>query len=164
LITVRRIQIGETDLYRQVRLAALKDAPYAFGTTYDSALQRSSEFWRERVDSTAHGTDGATFIAFSNDIPIGMATLSRINGQADVGELMQVWIAPEYRGTRAIWDLMDTVFGWASENNFRRIIAGVTKVNSSALKFYIKYGFSILDESSANDSEGVYLRKEVMRG
>ena len=162
MITVRRIQIGETDLYKHIRLASLRDAPYAFVTTYDSALQRSSEFWRERADSTAHGTDGATFIAFSNDIPIGMATLLRINGQANVGELMQVWIAPEHRGTRAIWDLMDTIFQWASENNFRRIIAGVTKVNARALKFYIKFGFSIFDESSAKNSDGVYLMKEVM--
>ena len=145
-----------------MRLASLRDAPYAFRTTYDAALQRSSEFWRERADSTAHGTDGATFIAFSNDIPIGMATLLRIKSQADGGELMQVWIAPEHRGTRAIWDLMDTIFQWARENNFRRIIAGVTKGNARALNFYIKYGFSILDESSVNDSDGVYLMKEVM--
>ena len=156
--------MGETDLYRQMRLASLRDAPYAFGTTYDSALQRSSEFWRERAESTAHGTDGVTFIAFSNAIPIGMSTLLRINGQADEGELMQVWIAPEFRGTTAIWVLMDTIFRWARENDFRRIIAGVTRVNARALKFYIKYGFSILDESSANDSNGVYLMKEVMRG
>jgi RimJ/RimL family protein N-acetyltransferase len=162
LITVRRIQIGETELYKQVRLASLRDAPYAFGTTYDSALQRSSEFWRKRADSTAHGTDAGTFIAFSNDVPIGMASLLRIDGQADAGELMQVWIAPEYRGTSAIWNLIDTIFGWADENNFRRIIAGVTKVNARALKFYIKYGFSVLAESSANDSDGVYLVKEIM--
>ena len=154
--------MGEIDLYRQMRLASLQDAPYAFTTTYDSALQRSSEFWRERADSTAQGTDGATFIAFSNDVPIGMATLLRIKGQADVGEMMQVWIASEYRGTTAIWDLMDTIFQWARENNFRRILAGVTKGNDRALKFYIKYGFSILDESSANDSNGVYLMKEVI--
>ena len=144
-----------------MRLASLRDAPYAFGTTYHSALQRSAEFWRERADSTAHGTEGATFIAFSVDIPIGMATLLRINGRADTGELMQVWVAPEYRGTRAIWDLMDTTFGWASENNFRRIIAGVTKVNARARTFYIKYGFSVTDEYSPDDSDGVYLAKEV---
>lgn len=161
MITVRRIQIGETDLFKQMRLASLQDAPYAFGTTYDSALQRSSEFWRERAESTAHGTDGATFIAFSNDIPIGMATLLRIDSQADLGELMQVWVAPEYRGTRAAWDLLDTIFGWASESNFRRIIAGVTKVNARARKFYVKYGFSVIDDYSPNDSDGVYLVKEV---
>ena len=57
---------------------------------------------------------------------------------------------------------MDAIFKWARENNFRRIIAGVTKGNDRAVKFYIKYGFSIPDEPSATDSEGVHLIKEVM--
>jgi len=160
LITVRRIQIGETDLLKQIRLAALQDAPYAFGTTYDSAVQRSAETWQEKTDSTAQGTDGATFIAFSDDVPIGMAALFRLQGQGDVGELMQVWVAPEYRGTSAAWDLMDSLFTWAAKNRFRRIIAGVTEVNTRAVKFYVKYGFSITEESS----EGVYLAKEVKIG
>lgn len=74
---------------------------------------------------------------------------------------MQVWVAAEYRGTSTAWDLMDAVFKWAGENNFRTIIAGVTKVNARARKFYIKYGFSVMDEISPSDSEGVHLVKEV---
>lgn len=162
MITVRRIQIGETDLYKQMRLASLRDAPYAFGTTYDSALQRTAESWHEQAERTAQGTDRATFIAFSDDTPIGISSLYRREDKADVGELLQVWVSPEHRGSRVTWNLMDMIFQWARENNFRRIIAGVTKVNARALNFYIKYGFSILEESSANDAEGVYLMKEVM--
>jgi len=144
-----------------MRLASLQDAPYAFGATYDAVLQRSDEIWREKAESTAHGTDGATFIVFSDDIPIGMAALFRIKDQADVGELVQVWVAAEYRGKSAAWDLMTAIFDWARDNSFRSIIAGVTKVNARALKFYIKYGFSMIDNSSPNDSDGVYLVKDV---
>ena len=162
MITVRRIQIGETDLYKQMRLASLRDAPYAFGTAYDSALQRTAESWHEQAERTAQGTDRATFIAFFDDLPIGMTALYRREDTVDTGELLQVWVGPEHRGTNVAWDLMDAAFKWARENNFGRIIAGVTKVNARALKFYIKYGFSILDEPSANDSDGVSLMKEVM--
>jgi hypothetical protein len=56
---------------------------------------------------------------------------------------------------------MNAIFKWAEENNFRRIIAGVTKVNSRALKFYTKYGFSIAHESAPRDPDSVYLEKEV---
>jgi ribosomal protein S18 acetylase RimI-like enzyme len=52
---------------------------------------------------------------------------------------------------------MDAIFKWASENNFRKVIAGVANVNVRALKFYDKYGFSIMEESS----DGVYLVKEI---
>jgi GNAT superfamily N-acetyltransferase len=161
LITIRRIQAGEIELYKQVRLASLQEAPYAFETTYDSALRRSDETWRERAESGAQGNAGATFLAFSDDVPIGIAAVFRTKGQADIGELMQVWLSPDYRGTGAAWDLMDALFKWAEENSFRRIIAGVTSVTTRGLKFYGKYGFSIMDESAQSDSDSVYLVKEV---
>jgi len=161
LITVRRIQAGEIELYRQIRLASLKDAPYAFETTYDSALQRSDEMWRERVEDTAQGTNGATFLAFSDDLPVGLAALVHLKDQAGVGELMQVWISPDQRGTGAAWKMMDSVFEWAGANNIHKIIAGVIKGNTRALTFYTRYGFSVMDESAQSDSDSVYLVKEV---
>jgi len=157
LITIRRIQKGEVDLFKRTRLKALKDAPYAFPSTYDSAIQRSAESWRKQSDRTALGSDRATFIAFSEDIPIGMAALYRLEDKVDSGELLQVWVSPEYKGTKVIWDLMDTIFKWAKEHNFHNVVAGVTKANARALKFYIKYGFSITEETS----EGVYLVNAV---
>lgn len=161
MISVRRIQLGEIELYKQIRLASLKDAPYAFETTYESAVQRSDETWRERAESGAQGNDGATFLVFSDDRPIGMAALFRSQGQMDLGELMQVWVSPDYRGSRVAWDLMDAIFRWAKEHNFRRIIAGVTNVNPRAIAFYARYGFSRMAESTQDDSESVYLIKEV---
>ena len=157
MITIRRLRTGEVDLFKQLRLSALHDAPYAFPATYEAALDRSADSWREQAEGTARGSDRATFLAFSDDLPIGMAALYRRAGQVDEGELLQVWISPDYRGTRLAWDLTDACFRWAEENNFRTIIAGVTKGNARALKFYINYGFSILEETSA----GTYLVKDV---
>jgi hypothetical protein len=88
MIIVRRLQVGEAKLFKQVRLAALKDTPYAFCSTYAEVVQRSLESWVEQADSTARGSDRATFIAFSGDMPIGMAALYRCETQADIGELL----------------------------------------------------------------------------
>ena len=160
MITIRRIQICETALYKQIRLASLKDAPNAFETTYDAALQRTDEMWHARVESTAQGSDQAIFLALFDQLPIGIAALVRIKGQTDSGELMQVWVSPEHRGTGVAWDLMNSIFKWAQENNFHRIIAGVTKVNAGALKFYTKYGFSRIYGSGQSDGS-IYLKKDV---
>ena len=158
MITIRRIQAGETDLYKQIRLAALKEAPYAFSSTYESALERSDESWQEQVESSALGSDRATFLAFSDDVPVGIAALYRDRENADTGELLQVWVRPEFRGTTLIWDLMDEIFQWAAENNFREVIAGVAKENTRALRFYAKYGFSTKDTFP----QGLILVKEVI--
>jgi len=87
---IRRIQIGEADLFKQMRLASLQDAPYAFSSTYESALCRSAKSWQEQANSTARGADRVTFIAFSDNAPIGVAALYRLPGQTDVGEVLQV--------------------------------------------------------------------------
>lgn len=157
MITIRRLQIGEAELFRQIRLTALKDAPYAFPVNYDTAVQRSAESWGEQAERTAQGSDRATFIAFSEDIPIAMMALYRLEDQVEVGELLQVWVSSEHRGTRVAWDLTDRVFQWAADNHFHKIKAGVVKGNDRAVKFYLKYGFTVLEETST----GVYLVKEV---
>jgi len=161
LITIRRIQVEEIELYKQIRLRSLQEAPYAFSSTYESALRRSAESWREQVARSAHGTDRATFMAFSDDVPIGIAALYRLEDQADVGEVLQVWVRPEYRGKNVARELMDTIFQWARENEFRRVIAGVTDGNARAKMFYANYGFSVREEPSSSDSHAVYFVKEV---
>ena len=161
MITIRRLQVGEVDLFKQVRLMALQEAPYAFPATYDSAVQRSAESWREQAERSSQGPDRATFIVFSDDLPVGMAALYRDEDKVDVGELLQVWVSPEYRGKKVVWNLLDEIFKWASENRFHRIIAGVTKGNARALKFYTNYGFSITHGFNTTDAGGVYLVKEV---
>jgi len=161
MITVRRIQIGEGELFKQMRLASLREAPYAFTSTYESALHRSPENWSEQADSTARESDRATFIAFSGDSPIGIAALYRHLDEADLGEVLQVWIAPEVRNTGIASNLMDAVFQWAGANGFRVVLASVTKENTRALKFYRKYGFKLIDGALPDGSEDPILIKEV---
>jgi len=164
MIAIRRIQIGEADLFKLMRLTSLRDAPYAFSSTYESALRRSAESWREQANRTAQGVDRATFIVFSDDLPIGIAALYRLPNQTDVGEMLQVWVSPEHRGKCVASDLMDYVFTWASDNNFRTIIATIMRGNTRALRFYRKYGFTFADVASSDGSGGIVLVREVESG
>ena len=141
MITIRRLQSGEADLFRTIRLQALQESPHAFASTYESALQRTSESWIEQAESTTQGKDRATFLVFSNQEPIGIAALYRLEGKSDTGELLQVWISPDHRGSNAARALLDAIFAWAGENDFHSIQAVVAASNLRALTFYAKYGF-----------------------
>jgi ribosomal protein S18 acetylase RimI-like enzyme len=141
MLLIRRIHLGEAELFRCIRLAALREAPRAFGSTYDSALRRTPESWREQADSTACGPDRATFLAFSDELPIGIVALYRLRRGSDTGELMQMWIAPEYRGRGIAKRMMDAAFQWAGNNQFRAIVVKVARNNARALKLYREYGF-----------------------
>lgn len=60
MIRVRRIQKGEGDLFKHMRLTSVRESPSAFAITYEAALTRSAESWREQADSTAEGTRSRT--------------------------------------------------------------------------------------------------------
>ena len=161
MIVVRRIKVGEADLFRKIRLTALRESPSAFGSTYESAVQRSPRSWQEQADSTAQGSDRATFIAFSGDSPVGIGALYRNEGGTDVGEMLQVWVAPEYRGQGVANQVMEAALTWASENGFRTVIATVANGNTRALRFYLKHGFQLANGSTLDGPDDPVLIKEI---
>jgi ribosomal protein S18 acetylase RimI-like enzyme len=161
MLLIRRIQLGEAELFRGIRLAALREAPRAFSSTYDSALRRTPESWREQADSTACGPDRATFLAVSDEFPIGIVALYRLCRGSDTGELMQMWIAPEYRGHGIAKRIMDVAFQWAGNNYFRAVVAKVARNNARALRLYREYGFAPAKRGLSNHLDPVVLIKQI---
>jgi RimJ/RimL family protein N-acetyltransferase len=156
-LMIRRIGLGEADRFKRMRLASLKEAPYAFSSTYDAARLRNDESWREQADSSALGSDRATFFAFADDAPVGIAAVYRLSDKKETGELIQMWVAPEQRGKGVARDLLNAIFRWAGENGFRTVIAKVTNGNDRAQKFYRKYGFVLEGREAPDGSEDAIL-------
>jgi len=152
---IRRLNIGEAELYKSVRLASLLDSPEAFSSRYEDALVRSDASWREQTDSSAHGPDRATFVVLTDGKPAGLAALYRDDHEAGVGELIQMWISPEFRGGSAAKALLDKLFAWAAENEFDRVKAEVEVGNLRALRFYQRYGFSDSADRAAHSQSSL---------
>jgi ribosomal protein S18 acetylase RimI-like enzyme len=161
MVLIRRIRLGEAELFRSIRLAALREAPRAFGSTYDSALRRTPESWREQADGTACGSDRSTFLAILDESPIGIAALYRLGTGSDTGELMQMWIAPEYRSRGIAKRIMDVAFRWAGNNQFRAIVVKVERNNTRALRLYREYGFAPANRGLSNHLDPVVLIKQI---
>ena len=149
---IRRLNRGEADLYRSIRLAALKESPDAFCTTYEDALHRPDARWIAQSDEAAEGPDRAIFLAFENAVPVALAALYRDGQRREIGELIQVWVAPDHRGTPIATELMDALFAWAARNAFAEVRAEVFRANPRALRFYEKYGFRTLEEQPPDDT------------
>lgn len=143
---------------------SIADSPSAFETTYEAVSARSPESWREQADSSADGEDRATFLAFEGEEAIGIAALYRVGTSKDVGELLQVWVAPGHRGTGVARALMDKVFTWAGKCGFRQVVAKVTTGNERALTFYRNYGFSLAEDSAAEGKGTRIISRSVPSG
>jgi RimJ/RimL family protein N-acetyltransferase len=148
---IHRLNLGEGQFYRAVRLEALRESPDAFSSRYDDALARSDQSWADQADSSAMGSDRATFVAIM-DQPVGLAALYRDENELDVGELIQMWVAPVVRGESTATDLLLEIFRWAGSNRFTLVKAEVMKSNGRAMRFYEKFGFSLSDENHTASS------------
>jgi ribosomal protein S18 acetylase RimI-like enzyme len=146
-MVIRRIKIGESNLYKEIRLRALLDAPYAFSTTYESALKRSTESWEKQANDAAQGSDRALFFVI-NEKPVGLSALYRSSNNQQLGEIKQVWISPEYRGKGIADNLLLELINWGKANDYKLIEANVIKGNERAIRFYEKNGFMKIREEN----------------
>ncbi|WP_371867887.1 GNAT family N-acetyltransferase [Duganella levis] len=126
---------------KRVRLAALLDAPQAFGVSHASAAAYTDEAWRDR----AAGRGKARFIlAFDGQEAVGI--VGHVPNDQQELELIAMWVAPSHRGTPIAMQLVDAVKSHAAAQAHQRILLDVAPTNQRAAAFYQKLGFTFLPE------------------
>jgi ribosomal protein S18 acetylase RimI-like enzyme len=138
-MSVRRVRADDADLMCDMRLRALRDAPLAFGSTYDRELAFEREVWESRVRANAEGRDSIGFVL---EPAAGMAVGRIHDDDPEVAQLYGMWVAPEARGGGAGRALVDAVIAWALDRGARRIVTQVTEGNEAALRLYERAGFA----------------------
>ena len=140
-VKVRQLEPGESDLYKTIRLAALSDAPYAFGSTYDREITFSQEKWDERAGDGSEGKESICIIALDGDRVVGIAGGITHPEEDHVKQLVSMWVAADHRGTDIAARLVAQVEVWAFDRGAERIVLGVTAGNDRAARFYVRMGF-----------------------
>jgi ribosomal protein S18 acetylase RimI-like enzyme len=139
---IRRVRAGEWAAYRQVRLAALAEAPYAFSSTLEQESAKDDTFWQDRA---ANGIP--MFIAWQDGEPAGLAGAFVVpDGELPPGvrrawHLVSMWVSPQARGSGLAERLVQAVAGAARADGATRLILWVTEVNERARAFYGRLGF-----------------------
>ena len=133
-ITVVRLQPAVWAAYRQIRLAALADAPSAFGSTVADEEAMTPADWRTRL------TQRSTFAASASHGLVGTAagTPGDVEGHA---ELVGMWVHPGWRRRGIGGLLVGAVIDWATAAPFRAIDLWVTVGNDAAEALYARLGF-----------------------
>jgi GNAT superfamily N-acetyltransferase len=149
--TIRRLGFGEGELYRSIRLEALRESPEAFSSSYEAALNRSKESWADQADAAAECDDGAIFTVDDGG-HVALAALYRDQEKSGQVELVQMWIAPTHRRGGAGEALLNYLFDWAAKHSYEAVKAEVTNGNQRALRFYLKYGFVELQSEGGGTS------------
>jgi GNAT superfamily N-acetyltransferase len=140
---VVRLTCDDWRLLRDVRLAALADAPHAYGSSLAAERDLDESRWRQRLDT------GLWAVALDEE-PAGLVGTYLPDG--DTPMLIAMWVDPGHRG-RGVGDaLVVEVLRWAEECSLRQLRSGenrwsnvvlrVADGNDAARKLFLRHGFT----------------------
>lgn len=134
-ISVDRASAGDWRTLRDVRLRALTEAPYAFGSTLERELAFDESTWRERAAA------GRTFLARRAGQVVGVVGYCTEEGREDERQLVSMWVDPYARGSGAAELLVAAVREAAAAEGARALTLFVADGNDRARRLYQRLGF-----------------------
>ena len=155
-VVIRVLAPDDWELWRELRLRGLVEAPYAFGSTLAQWTGNgdTEERWRNRLSSIP-----LSLVASVNEKSVGMG--SATSPVDDEIELISMWVAPEARGRGVGAALIEAIVVWALEHHVSRVALDVREDNISAINLYKRLGF--VDVGLALNSEGDAPERRMLR-
>lgn len=150
---VRRIRADEGPALKAVRLGALADRPWAFGSTYAAEAAQPDDHWAMRAELGAAGEEAVTFFAVVGRAVVGLVAAYRPDASEPAVELVSMWVAPEQRRSGIAAQLVDAVVGWAHDRDARTVALWVTRGIDAAVRLYEAAGFRLTGDHQALPSD-----------
>ncbi|WP_132476949.1 GNAT family N-acetyltransferase [Rhodococcus sp. SMB37] len=129
--------LGEADwqVYRDLRLAALRESPGAVVAADEEQSRDDEQGWRERMRSIR------LLVADRAGEAVGIIGLGVHARDEQAGEILGVWVAPQARRSRVAWDLVRAGAEHSRAQGHRRLYFWVGSDNGSAVAFASAFGF-----------------------
>jgi ribosomal protein S18 acetylase RimI-like enzyme len=132
---LRAVGADDWQAMRDIRLDALRDAPYAFSSTYAREAAYPQETW------LAHAAN--SILAYRPEFgsgPVGLvAGIQEVPG---VLELVSMWVRPQARGRQVGSALVEAIVERARSGQLPQVHLWVTESNKPARRLYERCGFS----------------------
>jgi ribosomal protein S18 acetylase RimI-like enzyme len=168
MVLVRETVIDDWQALRDIRLEALRDAPSAFGSSYEREAAFGEPDWLRRI------ARGGNFLAFTPEVSASEVSASEVRASevrasevrasevrasavsasvpagliggypetADIVELVSMYVRPKARGRGVGEALVAAVFAWAQARDAKTVHLWVTESNDPARALYERCGFS----------------------
>lgn len=159
---IRTLKRDDAEIYRAIRLRALKEEPQSFGESWEEGCRRTLESIGERLEAI----DAFVLGAFVNDELVGTVGCVRRDGMKTrhQGFIWGMYVAPEHRGKGIGKALMKAAIAQASAiDGLEQISLSVVTTNLAARSAYLSLGFAVFGlEPRALKVDGKYLDEEHM--
>ena len=162
-VRTRKLVPDEWELFRDMRLRALLDAPDAFGATYATSATMDERAWRGWLTGDGWDATLASFVVEDDAAPVAIATCAVFHAEPDVADLFSMWVAPPARGKGAGRRLVEAAVDHARDRSCDRVILRVTVGNDAAAALYVSCGFVGTDTPPQPLREGSNVLTTEMR-
>ena len=135
MVQVRRLGQQDWKTLRDVRLAALADAPYAFWATFQEESRFEPDQWRSFLKAATWWT------ASRNDRVVGVVAVLRRSETLDEAELIAMWVAPGERRRGTAARMLRAACESVRAAGTQILTLWVTDGNDAAKRLYESWGF-----------------------
>jgi ribosomal protein S18 acetylase RimI-like enzyme len=157
VIEIETLTPADWQVWRELRLAALAEAPAAFGSQLADWQDAVEERWRDRLAIPG----SVNFVALLEGKPAGMA--SGVPGEGGTPELISMWVSPAGRG-KGIGDrLVQAVAQWAQSQGAAALRLEVADDNEQAAALYRRNGFTDTSEHTGPMPDGIRMEKVMVK-
>jgi len=158
VIELRELTPDDWQDWRDLRLAALADAPFAFGSQLADWVDAEESRWRARLEMPG----SLNLIAVLDGTPVGMATGVPDDEEPGATALISMWIAPSGRGQGVGDALMARIESQARSTSSHTLKLSVVEGNKNAHALYLRNGYHDTGEPGDLMPDGIH-RELIMR-
>lgn len=141
MFDIVRIAPEFAEVFRRVRLEALRTDPLAFGSTYEKEVQLSPEDWLKRAESL-DGIQRIGFFLMRDREVCGLGACFRDDQNPTIGQVISIWVSPSSRRAGLGIMLLEAIRSWAESQGITKLLLMVASGNSGAIELYRRAGFS----------------------
>jgi ribosomal protein S18 acetylase RimI-like enzyme len=178
MLVLHPITATNVQLFKSIRLAALKDSPTAFGSTFARESQLSDADWLQRAtdwnsdrsvaylaidDPTARDEPRRTACGEPRRTACGIAAAYLDEHDPRTAHLVSMWVAPTHRRRGVGRLLIDAINAWAQTKRATNLQLMVTNINKSAIDFYEQLGFAMTGNTEPYPNDSTLIEHEMSR-
>jgi ribosomal protein S18 acetylase RimI-like enzyme len=162
MIALEPITLQNALIFKAVRLRALQDTPYAFGSTFAQESLLTDADWIKRAVNM-NGERGAGFLAMDGETACGIAGSFLDQEDATRAQLVSMWTAPAHRQRGIGGLLVNGILAWAGPRGVRTLQLMVTSNNEPAILFYQRLGFTRTGRTEPYPNDPAVIEYEMSR-
>lgn len=151
---IRALRVDDWQIFRDVRLKALKETPSVFGSSWEKENTYDDSWWQNVLKNEQHKIFGL----FNNETLVGLNAVftSHKDPSGKTASLAMWYLDKDYRGKGLFHNLVMAGIDWAKQQErFDRIIVSHREGNEASRKANERAGFKYTHKGLHTFGDGI---------